>query len=73
MEVSVPVKDEPGQIAAVATLATELDVNILDLEMTHSSEGKRGIVILVVDAEQVERLNGGLMALGYRPHQRSLA
>lgn len=73
VEVSVPVKDQPGQIAAVATMATELDVNILDLEMTHSSEGKGGIVILVVDAEQVERLTGGLMALGYRPHQRSLS
>lgn len=73
VEVSIPVKDKPGQIAAVASLATELDVNILDLEMTHSSEGGRGIVILVVDASQVERLNGGLMALGYRPHQRSLS
>ena len=73
VEFTIPVPDKPGQIAAVATLATELDVNILDLEMSHSSEGGRGVVILVVDAAQEERFSIGLLALGYRPHQRSLS
>ncbi len=66
-EVRVPIPDRHGEIAAIATLATELDVNIYDLEIAHSAEGDRGVVLLIVENGLVERLKGGLMAQGYRP------
>lgn len=71
-EVAVPIPDRPGEIAAIATLAAELDVNILDLEISHSSEGARGVMQLMVDAALGERLVGGLMARGYHPTLREL-
>ncbi len=54
-EVRVPVPDRPGVIAEVATLAAELDVNIYDLEIAHSAEGDRGVLILIVATALVER------------------
>lgn len=71
-ELAVPIPDRPGEIAAIATLAAELDVNILDLEISHSGEGHQGVMALVVDAAKGERLMGGLMARGYRPTLRDL-
>jgi prephenate dehydrogenase len=71
-ELAVPIPDRPGEIAAIATLAAELDVNILDLEISHSGEGHQGVMTLVVDATKGERLVGGLMARGYRPKLRDL-
>ncbi len=71
-EVRVPVLDRKGEIAAVASLAAELDANIYDLEIAHSSEGQRGVITLVVDAARAERLIGGLMANGYRPSSQPL-
>ncbi|MEZ5341631.1 MAG: prephenate dehydrogenase dimerization domain-containing protein [Acidimicrobiales bacterium] len=72
VEVAVPMPDRPGEIAAIATLASDLDVNIFDLEITHSGEGRKGIMVLVVDAKFTERLLGGLIARGYRPTSRAL-
>jgi prephenate dehydrogenase len=71
-EVAIPIPDRPGEIAAITTLASELDVNLIDLEITHSSEGHRGVLMVVVDAAIGERLVGGLMAKGYRPTLRTL-
>ncbi len=71
-EVRIPVRDQQGEIAAIATLATELDVNIYDLEIAHSSEGPRGVVVILVDTDMSERMVGGLMAVGYRPSARPL-
>lgn len=71
-EVAVPMPDRPGEIATIATLASELDVNIYDLEITHSGEGRRGVMMMVVAREQCERLMGGLMARGYRPTSSDL-
>jgi len=71
-EVRIPVRDQQGEIAAIATLASDLDVNIYDLEIAHSSEGPRGVVVILVDTSMVERITGGLMATGYRPSARPL-
>lgn len=71
-ELTIPVPDRPGEIAAIATLAAELDVNIFDLELSHSGEGGRGVMILIVDSSMEERLVGGLLARGYRPRSRQL-
>jgi prephenate dehydrogenase len=71
-EVRVPIPDRPGVLAEITTLATDLDVNIADVEIAHSSEGEGGVLILVCEAERVERLRGGLVARHYRPSARSL-
>ena len=72
-EVRVPVLDQPGELAAITLLATDLDVNIYDMEIAHSAEGDRGVVLLIVESDMVERLKGGLMAKGYRPTSAPLA
>src|SRR3954452_19623625 len=71
-EVRVPVQDRAGVLADVTTLAAELDVSIADLEIAHSSEGDRGVLILLVPANRMERFHGGLLARGYRPAVRTL-
>lgn len=72
-EVTIPIPDRPGEIAAIANLAAELDVNIFDLELSHSGEGRKGVMILVVDSALCERLIGGLIARSYRPRSRTLS
>ncbi|MGH9246991.1 MAG: prephenate dehydrogenase/arogenate dehydrogenase family protein [Acidimicrobiales bacterium] len=66
-EVRVPVPDRVGVLAEVTTLATELGVNISDLEIAHSTEGDRGVLILLVEAGLADRFYGGLVARGFRP------
>ncbi len=66
-EMRVPVLDRPGELAAIAMLATELDVNIYDLEIAHSPEGPRGVVVLLVESETARRLQAALSGQGYRP------
>ena len=66
-EVRVPVPDRGGVIAEVATLAAELGVNIADFEIAHSSEGDRGVLILVVDKDTIEPFRLGLTDRGYKP------
>ncbi|MDE0668453.1 MAG: prephenate dehydrogenase/arogenate dehydrogenase family protein [Acidimicrobiia bacterium] len=68
----VPVKDRPGEVARIATLATEVDVNIYDLEIAHSAEGDRGVLIMVVAADLAERLRAALAADGYQSTMRLL-
>jgi prephenate dehydrogenase len=72
-EVRVPVPDRPGVLADVTTLATDLDVNIVDLEIAHSTEGARGVLILLVEGSAVDLLRGGLLARGYRPSVQAVA
>jgi prephenate dehydrogenase len=66
-ELRVPVPDRPGALADVTTLATELDVNIADLEIAHSTEGPRGVLILLVESDAVQVLRDALARKGYRP------
>ncbi len=70
--VRVPITDRPGELATVATLATDLEVNIYDIEIDHSAESAKGVLVLVVEDRLAERLVGGLMAKGYRPSASSL-
>lgn len=72
-EVRVPVPDRPGVLAEITTLAGDLAVNISDLEIAHSAEGDRGVLVVVVDAEAVDALTAGLAQRGYRSTARHLA
>jgi hypothetical protein len=71
-EIRVPIPDRRGELARITTLATDLDVSILDIEIAHSAEGPEGVLILTVESALGERLQGGLMAQGYRPSLRPL-
>jgi prephenate dehydrogenase len=71
-EIRVPVPDRPGVLAEITTLAGDLGVNIADLEIAHSAEGERGVLVLVVDAEGAERLQSALTGRTYRSTARAL-
>lgn len=66
-EVRVPVPDRPGVLAEVTTVAGELGINIGDLEIAHSIEGSRGVLVVVVAQSQAEMLSAALHERGYRP------
>jgi prephenate dehydrogenase len=66
VEMRVPVPDRPGVIAEVSTLAGELAVNIYDLEIAHSAEGDRGVLVMVVDASAADLFRGALFGRGFR-------
>lgn len=67
-EVRIPVPDRDGVIAEVATLASELAINIADIEVAHSSAGDRGVLILLVESDRADQLHLALSARGYRPN-----
>lgn len=71
-EIRVPVPDRPGVLADVTTLATQLDVNVLDIEIAHSIEGDEGVLILMVANDDAVRLTGRLQQEGYRPQSRQI-
>lgn len=73
IELRVPVPDRPGVLAEITTLAGELGVNIDDLEIAHSAEGDRGVLVLLVEAAHGDLLRGALFARGYRPSVRALS
>jgi prephenate dehydrogenase len=72
-EIRLPVPDRPGVLAEVTTLASELGVNIEDLEIVHSAEGPRGVLVLIVEAGAADLVRGALLARGYRPTARPLS
>ncbi len=55
-EVRVQIPDRPGELAAVTALATELGVNVYDVEVAHSAEESGGRLILVVDSSRAAEL-----------------
>ena len=71
-ELRVPVPDRPGVLAEITTMAGNLGVNIFDLEIAHSAEGPRGVLVVVVDADMAGRLGDGLSGRGYRWTARPL-
>lgn len=72
VEVRVPVADRPGVLAGVTTLLGEMGVNIYDLEIAHSAEGDRGVLVLVIDAAAVEAVRSALHERDYRCSIRPL-
>jgi prephenate dehydrogenase len=66
VEVRIPMLDRPGALAEVTVLATELGINILDVEIAHSVAGNRGVLVLVVDTLSGPTLLSTLIDRGYR-------
>lgn len=65
-EVRVFVENRPGSIAAVATLATELDVNLASVSTVDLVDATTGIMGVQVATDDVQRLRDGLTGAGYR-------
>ncbi len=66
VEVRIPVPDRRGVIAEITVLVTELGINIVDLEIAHSVEGDRGVLLVVVDTLSAPTLLTTLAGRGYR-------
>jgi prephenate dehydrogenase len=64
-ELRVPVPDRQGILAEMTTLAGDLDINIYDIEIAHSTEGPRGVLVLVVDAERAGELRSAISGQGH--------
>ena len=71
-EVRVAIRDQKGELARITTLAADLGVNLYDLEIAHSAEGPRGVVLLLVDSESADRFGNALSEVGYRPSLKPL-
>ncbi len=63
-EVRVAIPDRPGELSAVTTLATGLDVNVLDVEVAHEAGAPRGVLILVVASDRAEEFAAALSSSG---------
>ena len=61
----VKVSDEPGVLARVTRSASDLLVNIYDIEIAHGIEGTGGTLLLAVDAKQSAMFAEALRALGF--------
>lgn len=66
VEVRVPVQDRTGVLAEVLVLVTELGINVVDLEIAHSVEGDRGVLLLTVDQLSAPTLLSTLSGRGFR-------
>ena len=66
-EVRIAIRDQKGELARITTLAADHDVNIYDLEIAHSAEGPRGVVLALVDSDVAEHFVRALTEVGYRP------
>jgi prephenate dehydrogenase len=64
-QVRIPVPDQAGVIAQVASTASDLGVSVVDVEIAHSVEGDRGVLIVVVAAESAERYAAALKVQGF--------
>lgn len=65
-EVVMPVPDRPGVLAQVTTSIGNLGVNIEDLQITHSSEGGRGVLHLTIAGKaSAEKVAASLAQHGF--------
>jgi prephenate dehydrogenase len=65
-ELRVPVPDRKGVLAEITAVAGDLGLNIYDVEIAHSAEGPRGVLILIVDAERAGDMRDAVRHRGYR-------
>jgi len=72
VELRVPVPDRPGVLAEVTTTAGRLGVNVANIEIAHSLEGRAGVIELVVAASDAPALEQALHELGYHTSHTEL-
>lgn len=64
-QVRLPVPDQPGVLATVTSTASDLGVSVVDIEIAHSIEGDRGVLILVVESNHAQRFVDALSLKGF--------
>ena len=64
-EVQVQIGDSPGQLSQVTKIAAEVGVNIVDIGIEHLSSGDSGILMLLVDENQVGEIRHALSVAGF--------
>ena len=69
----VVVTDRPGILADVTTVASDLQVNVVDLQIAHSVEGGAGVLQLTIDELRSQDLRRALIERGYRCTLEALA
>ncbi len=72
-ELRVPVSDREGVLAEITSVAGDLGINIYDIEIAHSAEGARGVLLLVVDTDEASKLKDAVAARGYRATAQGLS
>ena len=72
-ELRIPVPDRAGVLAEITSLAADAGIGIYDIEIAHSAEGPRGVLILVVDSGEAASLADAVEAHGYRCRAEALA
>jgi prephenate dehydrogenase len=72
-ELRIPVPDRYGVLAEITSLAADGGISIYDIEIAHSAEGPRGVLILVVNTAEAERLRDAIEARGYRCRAEKLS
>jgi len=65
-ELRIPVPDRAGVLAEITSLAADAGIGIYDIEIAHSAEGPRGVLILVVDGADAGALTAAVEVHGYR-------
>ena len=73
LELRIPVPDREGVIAEVTTLAARFGINIADLEIAHSLEGRAGVLVLVVAERNLDAFESSLLEHGYHVARTPLA
>ena len=64
-ELRIAVPDRDGVLAEITSLAAGAGIGIYDIEIAHSTEGPRGVLILIVDSADAETLRVAADAAGY--------
>ena len=59
-ELRIPVPDRAGVLAEITSLAADAGIGIYDIEIAHSAEGPRGVLILVVDGAHADILTAAV-------------
>jgi prephenate dehydrogenase len=72
-ELRIPVPDRHGVLAEITSLAADAGISIYDIEIAHSAEGPRGVLILVVDTAEAARLGDAIVERGYRCRAEQLS
>lgn len=62
----VDVSDQPGVLATVTQTASEMLVNIFDIEIAHDIEGASGTLLLAVDRDRIDDFELSLTQQGFR-------
>jgi hypothetical protein len=72
-ECRITVTDRPGELAEVTAVLGGIGVNIWDIEIAHSAEGPRGVLVVAISTLEADAAREALIARGFRPSMRSLA